>query len=242
MLLGMMEEATTFDSHRSAFIALQNLQLYLEEYNAPNEVSTVDGVPRWHFYLWKCCWNIPVLATIALFLYYGANPWFWLVTKPRPEEERDEWQEKANRPTYKFWFETGSCMSSSQGFDSWDHFDNCERDGTTVSKQYEEFWERHNYRLSFRDLLALWFPKYSRGLHEVVDWLGEQDMEVELSTEKRQELQDTFGPFLRPLFEGNVLEGFWNLKSFTDWGSFKGTRESFGSMVPGTATYTCIDG
>jgi NACHT domain len=236
MLLGTMEEIAYFCSHRSAFIALQNLRLYLEEYNAPNEVSSaVDGVPRWHFYLWKCCWNVPVLATIALFLYYGANPWFWLVASPWPEEERNTWREKATGPTFKFWFETGSSISSSQDFDRWNAYDNWKRDGSTVSKEYEEFWERHNYRLSFRDLLALWFPKYARGLQEVVDWLGEQDMEEELSTEKRQELQDTFGPFLRPLFEGDVLEGFCD-KSGTRSGD-SAVLQSFGSMVPGTATY-----
>jgi hypothetical protein len=112
-------------------------------------------------------------------------------------------------------------------------------DRGTVLKKYSDFWEHHQYRLSLRDLLALWFPKYSQGLQKVVDWLGEQEMERELSAEKRRELQNTFGNFLRPLFEGSVLEGFH------DPGRRKAgesaPRRPFRSMVPGTDTYFCID-
>lgn len=167
--------------------------------------------------------DIPVLATIALFLYHGANPWFWIVTEPGK--------------SFEFWFETGSNKSSSRSFSGWgDHW---KRNKASVSKEYSEFWDRHRYRLSLRELLALWFPKYSQGLQKVVDWLGEQEMEKELSAEKRRELQNTFGHFLRPLFEGSVLEGLH------DRGRIKfgpnAPWQPFGSMVPGTTTYICID-
>lgn len=193
MLLGRMEESACFDSHMSTLMAVQNLRLYLEEYNTPNEGSAVKGVPRWHFYLWRCCWGIPVLATIALCLYYGANPWFWIVVQ--------------SKDPFVFWFETGPNNFSSEKFDDWMKFRRKEL--SFISKESSDFWERHKYRLSLGDLLALWFPKYSEGLQKVVDWLGEQEfVEGDLSTEKREELQNTFGHFLRPLFEGSVLEGF----------------------------------
>jgi hypothetical protein len=195
------------------------------------------------FFLWKNCWNRAILPVIALFLYYGANPSFWLVAMHLKENQLSSGERAGD---IRFCFESGAGPSQSPeigqvirvddlrspeaGDQRWS---NWRRSVKHVSKDYLEFWERHNYRLSFRELVSLWFPMHAQQLEEIIDWLTEQG--GELSAEKRRELQDRFGTYLRSLFEIDTIEGWRSMDDISSTGD--GAVDCFGSMVPGEVFY-----
>jgi hypothetical protein len=239
MLLGTMEEIMIFGNQRQASSMLQNLRLYLALNNTPNEDSTIPGVPRWHFFLWKSCWGRAVLPVIALFLYYGANPSFWIV---RMHLKKDQPSRMETAGDIRFWFESGAGPSQSPEIGQVIRVDDLQchnresywrRSVKHVSKDYLEFWERHNYRLSFRELVRLWFPMHAKKLEEIIDWLTEQG--GELSVEKRRELQDKFGAYLRLFFEIDTIEGWRSMNDTGNAGDW--TVDCFGSMAPGEVMY-----
>ena len=240
MLLSRMEQVTRFGSQREASATLHNLRLYLATYGTPNEDSLTHGVPSWHFYLWKSCWSRPTLAIIALFLYYGANPWFWIVACP---QSAGSILTPSKAGAIYFWFMSGAGCNQNPAFDqvasperiqSVKTSKEWKRGAGHISAEYAEFWKRHNYKISFRELVELWFPRHASQLQPVIDWLAEQD--GELLAKKRRTLQDMVGACLRPLFEVDTIEEWRcvrDLSSNTDAGV-----DSFGSMVPGEILYS----
>lgn len=221
MLLVRMEAVTISGSRHEAGIAVRNLRLYLDVHSTPNE--SPGGILPWHYYLFACCRRRPVLPVIAIFLYHGANIWFWIVA-----------ESESLTDTIYFSFESGVERKRGAISEGDDAHRGTHLYRSSFSAEYAEFWRRHSYKVSFRDLVALWFPEHADQLLPVVDWLAEQD--GELSPDGKQTLKSKFGAQLRPLFEADITGRWCSDKVITE---YVGEEKSyqFGSMVPGETLY-----
>ncbi|KAI1091517.1 hypothetical protein F5B19DRAFT_503041 [Rostrohypoxylon terebratum] len=180
--------------------ALKTLEVLLNHGTSPDSSITPRRESAFHMMLQEWCYrNEPNLPTIAFMLYHGANPRFsFVISKTTYTFLRDR-----RRPIFKLYFTSEYFPSDAeQGMQTRRILRRHGRHyAIEASDAILRIIEEHGHVIDLTTLVALWFPNQSAILQEVIDWILALGCPVE--AHHRAELQDRFGPALRPFFEPN---------------------------------------
>jgi hypothetical protein len=203
MLLGHTSTLLWNNRFAELIYSFRILEQYHEMGHSPDEEQPGIPTPCWHFHLWTQFLNLPFLPAVAMFLYYGGNPRFWLNFHP---EFYRAIQTSESGIFLKAYFQSGTIVSGSGGLkrEITEHFKHIKQFPAKITPTELEMLRRYEMRLSLRDLVGIWFPTHGERLQQVIDWILDQG--VVLSNEKRAELKEQFGPFLKPLFHERAFE------------------------------------
>lgn len=195
MLMGRFANMLWNKKFAESIYSFTILEQYLENGHSLDEEQPGTSIPCWHFFLWTQFLMTPFLPAVAMFLYYGGNPRFWLNFYP------ELYKAEGNGIFLKPYFESGTKSPGPDGQELGST--DCFKDGryfpTKVTPTELEIIRQHKSRLSLGDLVGIWFPTHGERLQQVIDWILDQG--AVLSDEKRAELKEHFGPFLKPLYQ-----------------------------------------
>ncbi|KAI1136555.1 hypothetical protein F5Y05DRAFT_96938 [Hypoxylon sp. FL0543] len=166
---------------------------------SPDSIMVAAEVPALHqlLQIWSY-YNEPKLAVIAFMLYHGANPRFSMTiskTKYRLTSSGYEsivfkaaWQSELPTSGHEHRWKT--VRTSGLGG---------RRLVVKVTPQLLDLIRRCGYKIDLRTLISIWFPGQSTILQQVIDWIME--LGVPVNAYYRSQLQNRFGPLLRPFFD-----------------------------------------
>ncbi|XDG03225.1 hypothetical protein ABKA04_002840 [Annulohypoxylon sp. FPYF3050] len=178
--------------------ALKTIEALFNHGISPDSSIIPDRESAFHMMLQGWCYlSEPHLAAVAFMLYHGANPRFSLmISKTNYKFPRD-----INRTIFKLYFTSEHFpLDPEQGMQTRRILRYRARHyAIEASPTVLETIERHGHVIDLRTLVSFWFPNQSAILQEVIDWILALGCPIE--AHHRAELQNRFGPALRPFFD-----------------------------------------
>lgn len=176
--------------------AFKTLETLFIRGGSPEEISPLTKPSTFYillFHWFAVLHATPYLPLLAFMLYQGVNPRFTIIFSRTKYEITDI-------PGYRDFFKA-CCTIDRPSLGVIQKMERM-RIGSLAARADSRLCEllsAHDHKLDLRTSVHIWFPDYGKILQEVIDWI--LDLGVLVDVDRRSQLQSKFGDHLRPLFD-----------------------------------------